>query len=136
VARDGYAAWNSGDLETMLQFVHPDLSWVTSGVFPGIRPTYSGQAGFREFWADFVEPWKTLQIEIEELHQLDEASLLMRVRFHAVGRDGIEADLPITNHLVMRDQKLYRFKAYAEWEQALDDLGIEDPRGRPGPQSS
>jgi ketosteroid isomerase-like protein len=129
IARAGYEAWNSGDLETALEYMHPELLWVSSGVFPGLRSTYSGREGFREFWTAFMEPWETLEVEIEELHELDQQSLLMRVRFHARGRQEIEVDLPITNHLVMRDEKLYRFQAYAEWDDAVADLGIEDPRG-------
>jgi ketosteroid isomerase-like protein len=129
VARRGYSAWNTGDLEIALEYMHPDLLWVSSGVFPGLRTSYSGHQGFREFWNTFMEPWQSLEIEIEELVELDERSLLMKVRFHARGRDGIEADLPITNHLIMRDGKLWRFQAYSEWEQAVADLGIDDPRG-------
>ena len=128
IARTGYDAWNTGDVETFLEYVHPDLLWVTSGVFPGLRPSYKGHAGFREFWSTFMEPWDSLEIEIEEMVELDEQSLLMQVRFHAKGRDEIEVELRIVNHLVMRDEKLYRFKGYLEWDEALADLGIEDPR--------
>jgi ketosteroid isomerase-like protein len=131
IVRRGYEAWNSGDLETMLAFVHPDMVWATAGVFPGLRPSYAGHAGFREFWSSFMEPWETLEIEIEELVELDPETMLIRVRFHAVGRQDIEVDRRITNHLVMRDEQLYRFKGYADWEQALADLGIEDPSSKP-----
>jgi ketosteroid isomerase-like protein len=129
IARAGYDAWNTGDVETFLEYVHPDLLWVTAGAFPGLRPSYSGHDGFREFWATFMEPWDSLEIEIEEMVELDEQTLLMQVRFHARGRDEIEVELRITNHLVMRDDKLWRFRGYMEWEEALADLGIEDPRG-------
>lgn len=131
VARAGYEAWNTGDLETFLEYVHPELLWKSSGVFPGLRPSYSGHDGIREFWDAFMEPWETLEIEIEKLLELDQESVLMRVRFHARGRDGIEVELRITNHLVMRDEKLYRFKGYAEWDEALAELGIEDPGEEP-----
>jgi ketosteroid isomerase-like protein len=133
IVRRGYEAWNSGDLETMLSFVHPDLVWVTAGMFPGLRPSYSGHSGFREFWSSFMEPWETLEIEIEELVELDQESMLMLVHFHARGRQDIEVDRRIANHLVMRDEQLFRFKGYAEWEQALADLGIEDPSRKPAP---
>jgi uncharacterized protein (TIGR02246 family) len=127
-ARAGYAAWNSGDLEAFLEYVHPDLLWITSGVFPGLRSTYSGHDGVREFWQAFMEPWETLEIEIEEFYGLGPDSALMRVRFHARGRQGIEVDLPITNHLVMRDEKLWRFRAYPDWDEALADLGLDEAR--------
>jgi hypothetical protein len=102
VARAGYAAWNSGDLETFLETVHPDVLWVSSGVFPGLRSSYSGHAGMHEFWAAFMEPWEMLEIEV---------------------------DLPFTNHLTIRDEKLCLFRSWGEWDKALVELGIEDPRG-------
>jgi ketosteroid isomerase-like protein len=131
VVRGGYAAWNTGDLETFLEFVHPEVVWTTSGLFPGLRPTYSGPEGMREFWEAFQEPWESFQIAIEEMFELDSDSLLIKVRFHVKGRETIELERRITNHLVIRDEKLYRFKGYDRWEEALADLGIDDPRSEP-----
>ncbi len=128
IARGGYAAWNSGDVETFLETVDPEIEWVSSGAFPGLRPLYSGHAEVRAFWREFLDPWETLEIEIEELYELDERSVLMLVRFHARGRQGIEVELQITNHLTFRDGKLLRFRAWEEWDQAVAELGIEDPR--------
>jgi ketosteroid isomerase-like protein len=134
-ARAGIEAWNTGDLEAFLQTVDPDMLWVTSGVFPGLRPSYSGHAGMREFWAAFMEPWEMLQIQIDRLIEIDDQSVLLLVRFHARGRDGIEVERTITNHMVMRGDKLARFQGYAQWEQALDEFGIEDPREGAGTQA-
>ena len=92
IALGGYAAWNSGDLETFLDFLHPEILWVSSGVFPGLRPSYSGHEGMHEFWSAFLEPWETLEIEIDEIYELDEDSLLISARFHARGRQGIVVD--------------------------------------------
>ena len=131
VVRAGYAAWNTGDLETFLEFVHPDLLWTTSGLFPGLRPTYSGPDGMREFWETFQEPWESFEIAIEEIFELDADSVLIKVRFHVKGRETIELERRITNHLVIRDEKLYRFKGYDRWEEALADLGIDDPHSEP-----
>jgi ketosteroid isomerase-like protein len=131
VVRGGYDAWNTGDLETFLEFVHPDVLWTTSGLFPGLRPTYSGPEGMREFWEAFQEPWESFQIAIEEMFELDSDSLLIKVRFHVKGRETIELERRITNHLVIRDEKLYRFKGYDRWEEALADLGIDDPGSEP-----
>ena len=131
VVRGGYAAWNSGDLETFLEYVHPELVWTSSGVFPGLRPTYSGPEGIRDFWETFQEPWESFEIAIEEMFQVDSDSVLIKVRFHVKGRETIELERRIVNHLVIRDEKLYRFKGYDQWEEALADLGIDDPHSKP-----
>ena len=128
IARAGYAAWNSGEVETFLETVDPEILWISSGVFPGMRPSYSGHEEMREFWRDFLEPWESLEIEIEDFHQLGPDEALMEVRFHARGRQGIEVELQITNQLTFRGEKLLRFRSWEEWNQAIADLGIEDPR--------
>jgi ketosteroid isomerase-like protein len=134
IARAGYEAWNTGDLETFLEFVHPEVVWVPSGLFPGLRSGYSGRAGIREFWSAFAETWETLEIEMEKVLEVDEESVLIRARFHARGRDGIEVERRIINHMVFRNGKLYRFRGYGDWEEALAELGIEGPREQPNPQ--
>jgi ketosteroid isomerase-like protein len=127
LAEGGYAAWNSGEVESFLAWTHPEIVWISSGVFPGMRPSYEGAEGMRQFWREFHEPWEKLEIEIEELHEIGTKEALMLVRFHARGRQGIEVDHQITNHLVMRDDKLWRFRAFPEWGLAIAELGIADP---------
>jgi ketosteroid isomerase-like protein len=127
IAREGYAAWNSGDVETFIDTVHPEVVWQTSGVFPGLRSSYSGHEGMRSFWSEFVGPWERLEIEIEKMAEIDDTCVLIQARFHAIGREGIEVDRPIVNYMAMRDDKLYRFRGFADWETALAELGIEEP---------
>jgi ketosteroid isomerase-like protein len=128
LVRAGYRAWNSGDLESFIGYVHPEMVWTTSGLFPGLRATYTGHDGMREFWAEFREPWESFEISIDELAELGPESLLIKVRFHVKGREKIALERRITNHLLVRDEKLYRFKGYDDWDEALTDLGIGDPR--------
>jgi ketosteroid isomerase-like protein len=128
IMREGYAAWNTGDIETFLELVHPEVDWITSGVFPGLRARYHGHDGMREFWREFVDPWEKLEIEPEEFRELTAESVLARLRFHAHGRDGMEVDLEFTNHALIRDGMLFRFQGYGDWDEALADLGIEDSR--------
>lgn len=135
LAYAGFKAWSTGDVEAALEFMHPELVYVTTGIFPGLRSVYSGHDGFREVWKEFMEPWETLDLEIEELVELDARSLLMEVRFRARGRQDMEIDLPLAVHLILRDGLLWRFQAYADWGQALADLGIDDPRGEATPGS-
>ncbi len=133
LARAGFKAWSTGDVEAALEFMHPELVYVTTGIFPGLRSVYSGHDGFREVWKEFMEPWETLDLEIEELVELDPLSLLMEVRFRATGRRDMEVDLPLAVHLILRDGLLWRFQAYADWALALADLEIDDPRGKEKP---
>ena len=101
--------------------------WEPAGVFPGLGHRYLGREGMRRFWADFKEPWERIEIEIEELRQIEQGSVLCRLRFRARGREGIEVEQPFTNHLLVRDGMLKHFQGYTDWDEALAELGF--PQG-------
>ena len=126
VTEDGFAAWNSGDCERFLAVTHPEIVWTTAGLFPGLRSEYRGHDGMRSFWDEFQGPWETLRIEAKKIVEPDEDSALALVGFEARGRDGIEVKREFVNHLVIRDELLYRYRGFPDWEGALEELGIHD----------
>src|SRR2546423_1527060 len=121
--RLGYEAWNAGDLEGFIELMHPEVLWEPAGVFPGLGHSYAGREGMRDFWSDFKGPWERIEIEIEEIREIEQGSVLCRVRFQARGRDGIEVEQPFTNHLLVRDGMLKHFQGYTDWDEALAELG-------------
>ena len=125
-AQNGFAAWNSGDCESFLATIHPEVVWKTARLFPGLRSEYSGHDGMRTFWDEFQEPWETLRIETKRIVEPDESSALILFVFHARGRDGIEVELEFVNHMVIRDGMLYRYRGFARWDEALAELGIDE----------
>lgn len=58
VVRQGYAAWNKGNMDAMLALLDPDVEFMTSGTFLGLDPVYYGHDGFRKFWSDFPGIWE------------------------------------------------------------------------------
>ena len=56
LAERGYRAWNEDDLEGLLAICHPEATYHTSGVFPGLQTVYEGKPGIARWWADFHEP--------------------------------------------------------------------------------
>ena len=128
IALDGYAAWNSRDVEAFIDTVHPEIVWETAGIFPGLRSSYTGHDGIRKFWADFMEPWERLEIGADAVAEIDANRVLTEVHFHATGREGIEVDRQFVNYMEIKEGKLHRYHGFADWAHALDELGIEDPR--------
>lgn len=119
MARRGYAAWNDDHVEGLLATMHEDVAFVPSGVFPGIRGRYDGHAGVRDFVADFGGPWEQVDVLAEAMEEVDEERILVRVRFRARGRDGIEVEQVFYNLLTYRDGLLAQFRGFAEREDAL-----------------
>jgi uncharacterized protein (TIGR02246 family) len=124
IVRNGYEAWNAGDLERFIELMHPQVVWEPAGVFPGLGHSYVGREGMREFWSDFKGPWERIEIEIQEVRVIEEGSVLCRLLFRARGREGIEVERPFTNHLLVRDGMLKHFQGYTDWDEALTELGV------------
>ncbi|MGH2982619.1 MAG: nuclear transport factor 2 family protein [Solirubrobacterales bacterium] len=126
ITEEGFAAWNSGDCERFLANIHPEIVWKTAGLFPGLRSEYRGHDGMRKFWDEFQEPWEMLHIEAKRIVEPDDSSTLAQVGFDARGRDGIEVKRDFVNHMLIRDDLLYRYRGFADWETALAELGLEE----------
>lgn len=124
--RGGYAAWNEGNLEETLEFLHPEVEWRTSASFPGTRPLYEGHDGFREFWEHLHEPWDDVHVEIES-YQRDEDMATLRISFHGKSKaSGVEVDLPWFQAIVIEDDRVRRSALDRSIAGALEALDIDD----------
>ncbi len=124
-ARTAYQAWNEGDLEGQLAALHPDLEWVTSGVFPDLEPLYRGHAGYRKFWQDFRGTFESFHIEVEQLRDCGDRVVAL-LTFQATGRDGVRVGRQAANVLSYRDGLAVRIEAYGEWADALEAVGLSE----------
>ena len=119
-----YEAWNSGDRDSFVQQVHPDVVWEPSGAFPGIGTRYEGREGVLEFLDAFWGPWSKVSIEFTEVRQLAPGHVLVRVRFKAEGREGIQVEQDFGQRYEIRDGLLFRMKSYPTWDAALAANGL------------
>lgn len=118
----GIAAWNSGDLDTAIALIDPEIEWHSAQVFPDIEPVYHGHDGVRRFWATFIEPWEEIELDVVEVLDAigtpDDGALAIRARFNARGRDGIEVDLDVFQVFKVRARKLVEFRVYLDADEA------------------
>jgi ketosteroid isomerase-like protein len=121
--RPSIDAWNTGDLESAIELIDPEIEWRTARVFPDISPVYRGLAEVRKFWATFVEPWEDIRLEVEEvLHERgtpDDGLVVIRARFRARGREGIELDLVVFQMFRLRSGRLVEFEPFLDAGEAL-----------------
>jgi ketosteroid isomerase-like protein len=122
-------AWNRRDVEATLVNIREDVVWRTARSMPDIDRVYRGHGGLRRFFRDFSEPWEEISIQIEDVIADRDEQVVVLVRFHAVGREGIELDV--------RFIQIYRFdEAHQnrelvgftedQREQALREAGLGD----------
>jgi hypothetical protein len=49
LVREGYEAWNRGDLDWPLDHITPDYEFRTAQLFPDTEAVYRGREGLRQF---------------------------------------------------------------------------------------
>jgi hypothetical protein len=71
--------------------IHPDVESVPAWRGSGI--TYSGIDGFREMWIDWLEPWASYHVQVDEMIEVGD-SVVVLVRDRA-RRHGLEAEVEL-----------------------------------------
>ncbi len=86
IVRQGYEAWNRGDLGWLLDHITPDYEFRTAQLFPDTDAVYWGREGLGRFWRTLREPFETVLIEVVRLEPTGDDRVLALLRFHGLGR--------------------------------------------------
>jgi ketosteroid isomerase-like protein len=119
-AREGFEAFNRGDMEAVLDFLHPDVE-VRSVAEVGQEGDYRGRDGFLHWNGLWMEAWEEFQVELKELEEVDDHNVLVHCDQWGRGRgSGLEVHQTVT-YLFTIDEagKATRVHIYTEREDAL-----------------
>src|SRR5437763_10778046 len=88
IVRSLYAAWDRGDFSSA-EWAHHEIEGVIAdGPDPG---SWKGLAGMAAGWRDFLSAWEDSRVDAEDYRELDDARVLVLVRFRARGKtSGLE----------------------------------------------
>jgi ketosteroid isomerase-like protein len=126
LVRQGYEAWNRGDLQWMVDHVTPDFEFRTAQLFPDTDAIYRGREGLRQFWNTFQGPWETLLVEVERIEPIGDARVLVLLRFRGRGRDGLEVALEYANVSTIENGMVTLMVGFANWQEALEVAGLQE----------
>jgi ketosteroid isomerase-like protein len=126
LVREGFDAWNRGDLQWILDHTSPDWEWRPAGVFPGTDAVYRGKEGFAKFWNTFREPWENISVALERAEDLGDRVLAL-FTFYGKGREsGVEVTVRYANVFTV-DGGIFTYQVgYADWESALEAVGLQE----------
>ena len=79
VARNLIDAVNRRDLDAFLGLLRPDVEWDDREGWPGIQGVYAGPDGVRDWWDRFMEVWESVAVELEDLTEGPNGSVVMQV---------------------------------------------------------
>ena len=109
-------------VEALGGLLHPDLEAVPA--WRGAGTSYSGIEGFREMWIDWLEPWVTYRVQVDEMLEVgDRVVVLVRDRARRHGTD-IEVELISGSVWTFRDGRIVRVEFHANREALREATGL------------
>jgi uncharacterized protein len=110
--RAGYAAFNRGDLEAVLDLFAPDIEFLPLPDSP-IGTVYRGHEGFRGMIAENSEMFDSYRSEPEEIVEVDDDHVIVTVRSAARGRmSGVEVGGRLAHLWTIVDGKAARCESF------------------------
>jgi ketosteroid isomerase-like protein len=120
---EGYAAFNAGDVDTLVAMLTPDFEWHEAAEIPGPKSATSREE-FVHFMRGFERLWEEFRFEPLELV---ESGDLVYARMRAVGRGrASEERIDFVIHHVwrIRDGQFARMDAYLDEDEAKAAAGV------------
>ena len=117
------AAWNQGDLDTWLGFMHPEADW--EGAFTRLEGAlYRGREGMREYWSQ-TNAALELEVSFDEMRDLGDTVLgLGHLRGRSQG--GIPIDTQYGIVVTFRDGLAVSGSDWGSHAEALEAAGLRE----------
>src|SRR5262245_22279708 len=116
VAREGFQAFNSGDIDRCVATMDPEIEWHVTFEMPDLPPgktVFRGHGEVRELFRAFRSVWDELVIDWEEIEAQHDDTLVVRVRLRVRGGvSGLEVGRPMQLVLDLGIQKLVRIPPF------------------------
>ena len=123
--------------EQVFEFYSPDIEWIaednprpeggTSAIVGDLAGTYHGHDGVRTYWRRWLEAWRDLEFEVEDVVGAgDEVVALIRDQRQWGRHSGIVVEMaPYALVFTVRDGLVVRWRAFAERDAAFAAVGID-----------
>ena len=107
------------DVDAALAVCHADVAFPSLMAQLDDRP-YAGHDGIRRYFADIEATWDEWRVEVEQLVQASDGTVVIVMRTHMRGR---ESGLPFAEHVAnlweFREELLWRATLYRDPADAL-----------------
>ncbi|MET0510609.1 MAG: nuclear transport factor 2 family protein [Thermoleophilaceae bacterium] len=115
--------WFASTAEAVAGVFDPDVESVPA--WRGAGTTYAGIDGFREMWLDWLEPWASYHVQVDEMIELGD-SVVVFVRDRAL-RHGMEVEVELISGSLwtFRRGLIVRVEFYANRSELREAVGLE-----------
>jgi ketosteroid isomerase-like protein len=108
--------------------IDPDAEIVFMSDAPGVpNPTYRGIAGLAEGWRDWLEPYESYRLEVEDFIDAGSDRVLVPARVQArTRRDGVLVEHFPAAVCTIRDGRLAQVTFHLDRHQALEAVELQE----------
>jgi ketosteroid isomerase-like protein len=115
-------ALNRGDVDAMLEHMHPDFEWTPLEASPVAR-VYRGRADVRHYVEDWLGTFESIRLDLDEPAETGDRVVAV-VRAHGRGRaSGLQLETSFCQVWTVRDGQALAMEEHATREDALAALG-------------
>jgi ketosteroid isomerase-like protein len=124
IVRRGYEAFSRGDVDAVLEVLHPDVEWHAPPTLPE-SGTLHGREAVRRWLESYGDAWEETRADIEDIREEGER-VVAQVRLSGRGRgSGVavsgNSDLHVWR---LRDGLVYSVRMYQGTTDALEAEGL------------
>jgi ketosteroid isomerase-like protein len=120
LVREGFEALESGGVDELLPFIHPEFEVTTPPALTIEPDTYRGHDGIRRYFDSFYDVMDEIHFLPDEFIAVGER-VVVPIRLVARGKEtGIEAEQRVFQVWSLRDEKAIRVEVFAAREEALE----------------
>jgi ketosteroid isomerase-like protein len=92
----------------------------------GENPSYRGLEGFLEGWRDWLAPWASYHLEVEDFIEVGDDMVVTLARVHAkTQRDGVAVEHAPAAVWTFEGGKVVRVEFYLNREEAFEAAGLD-----------
>jgi ketosteroid isomerase-like protein len=123
VVRRGLAAWERGDVDTMLREYDPDVEIADPERAGG---PFRGHRAYKEWFAEWMDSWERYNVEIEALVEVGDDVVLFQHHSGRAKASGVELDQRGALLVKLRDGKIVLHRPFTHRADALEGAGLAD----------
>jgi ketosteroid isomerase-like protein len=120
--RDWAAAFNSGDIDAALAFVHPEIELADPA---RTGRSWHGHEGYRAFIEEWLENFDWYTLEAAEIEKGPDGFFVRGVQRGRGRGSGLEFELPIHLAIRFRDGEVSYYRIATDPESARHEVGLD-----------
>jgi ketosteroid isomerase-like protein len=115
--------------ELLRDNAHPEFVTIMTAE-SGLPQEYEGLEGFREALSDWISPYESFRLEIDEAIPLNDRIVFLARQVATTRHDEVEIETPSASVWWVKDGKLSQAVFYLDQRAGLKAAGLDPDRGR------